>query len=436
MRPGAAAWLAALVLALVCALHLGSILHYAVDVPFEDEWSLVEDLERPLPWGLLKRFNEHRHAYTRLQGRVLYRTVRWNRRWACALNALILIATAGATLAFLWLRCPQLPRPLAPLLLIPWFSRQGWENYLWGMQSHFVLANLLVLAICVGLFARAQRTWVLALSGLLAAAACQVTSGVVGSCALLLLWFACFKLARVRAGESARRELLQLAGVAVLFALGVIAWRAGWTPRPDTPEPVLPVRPLYWKFMAWAAAAGAGFARPTWPAAILATALAVLPLLLILKRQEADPRTWACAAPALCAIGAMAAIGYGRGHHPLAAAISRYFHTASFAWPFLVAAWFELSPQPTARLSRTKLRTLGWAAALLCVASLDDFGSAHLARAQQARREAKQQLQAAYQDPDRSVRLQERYTRLRNATWERIDHAKRLGVSGVTSTSE
>lgn len=432
MKSPAATWLAALVLATVCVLHLGSVVYFAVDVPVEDEWSLLEDLDRPLSQGLLDPFNEHRIAYTRLEERLLYRGVDWDRRWSCATNAALLIASACLSLAFLWACCPALPRPLAPLLLVLWFSQQGWQNYLWGMTSHFFAANLLVLAACAGLFAPRQRTGVLALSGVFAALACLVSSCGVGASAALLLWFACFKLARLRAGEEPRTELLQLAGVSLLFALGFATWKLGLDTSPKGQlEHVLPTQAPYWKFLAWAAAAGAGFARPTWPGAVLAVLLGGLPLLLILTSGSAKARTWACAAPALCAAGAMAAVAFGRGHHPLSAAISRYFHSASLAWPFVVATLFQLAahePLP-GWLSPRKLRALGWAAACLCLAALDDFGWDQLRLLQRERRQAQQQLRAAYADTDRSVALQRRYPSLRNVTWERIDRARELGLS-------
>lgn len=161
---------------------------YLVDIPVQDEWSLVEDISKASAgtWGLqdlVRSHNGHRFVVTRLilVGSAL--ATDWRADFPAYLGPLF----AAGILAFCWplLRKSQddLSRVLAAAFLGGLVaSPNQWENWLWGIQMHVFLAVLISIASLRLVAAGPLRTKRVAWGAVLALLACA-TQG-----AGLVLW--------------------------------------------------------------------------------------------------------------------------------------------------------------------------------------------------------------------------------------------------------
>jgi hypothetical protein len=144
--PGASAyWLGWIALASVPLVsYFGLIAHYAVNIPFWDDFDSLLDFLSASPLTLsefYKQHNEHRILWTRSIAWLMHQAV-----GPIDLRILIWIgnlAVVGICLVLAWnWRGRNLPRwPFLPLLCIL-FTPQSWENMTWAMAS---LQNFYVL---------------------------------------------------------------------------------------------------------------------------------------------------------------------------------------------------------------------------------------------------------------------------------------------------
>jgi hypothetical protein len=158
--PGRATLLAFLVIAAnlaPAALLFYFVHHFAVDVPFWDEWgAMIPTLQQldqgKLGWAqLIAQNNDHRLLFPRLLTLANAGLFHWNRTVEMFVTAGLLVFSAWFLFRFTrdyW------GRPTAAVSFIPvaWvmFTWLQWENLIWGMQTGFALLEAgAVVAFCL-----------------------------------------------------------------------------------------------------------------------------------------------------------------------------------------------------------------------------------------------------------------------------------------------
>ncbi len=131
------------------------VVRYVVDVPIQDEWSLVEDLDKASAgkWGwqdLVRSHNGHRIAVPRLILVGLALASDWRADYPQFLG----IVFATWILALAWRALPPSTDAVATLAAAAFLgglvaSPNQWENWLWGIQMHLFLVVLLAMAALV-----------------------------------------------------------------------------------------------------------------------------------------------------------------------------------------------------------------------------------------------------------------------------------------------
>lgn len=333
-------WLVALAVGL-CALlvRLWYVQHFAVSVPFWDQWDAEGDrLLKPWVEGtytlpqLVKMHNEHRILPTRLSTLLLFElTGRWDNLVEARSNAL-LYATIPALLAFLaartesvrWARWGAVAT--ATLLAVLPFA---WENFLVGFQSQFyflVLASLL--AAMLAAYRHDNIIAITAAVALSAVAALTMASGLLTPAVVACVYaIACYRLPG--------RRWPALSACIVLLAGAYAAYRT----MPVIPEHgTLRAQSAYDFIDASSHVLGWPIVGYHWPIALLwlPGAVAVSAMLARRRGTRADVFFAGCYGWSLAQA---LAIAYGRGHG-LLELTPRY---SELLVPGLVAnAWFAL----------------------------------------------------------------------------------------------
>jgi len=221
-------WLAVLAPAAVVAYL---VWRYSVNVPYWDQWALVDPLVEielgRFPWaGVFGSHNEHRMVFPKLIMLGLARLTNWN----VIVELWVSVLLAGCTLLLLLaLARPVLRETGATVRL--WstfivsaviFSLAQWENWLWGWQIQWFLAALAATsAVALATWSLTNpRPWPFVAGAMLAAIACQysIASG-------LAIWVSG---AMVLAFHPRRREVLSawLALAAVMMVLLFIGYES------------------------------------------------------------------------------------------------------------------------------------------------------------------------------------------------------------------
>lgn len=185
---GLARWLVLAVLFLPLVFTGALVVRYGVDVPVQDEWSLVEDIGKAAAgeWGLadlVRSHNGHRLAIPRLilVGMALATD------WRADLPMYLGVVFAGGGLGLAWValrRSPDFPATFFAAAFIGGLvaSPNQWENWLWGVQMHVFLVVLMAVA-SLACLSTGRLDWKRVTgAGVLALAAC-LTQG-----AGLVLW--------------------------------------------------------------------------------------------------------------------------------------------------------------------------------------------------------------------------------------------------------
>ncbi len=190
MPPSSGSYRALLIAALCLPLLFTGVLIglYVVDVPVQDDWSLVEDLDKAVAgtWGvadLLRSHNGHRLGVTRL----ILVGVALASDWRVDLPAYLGIAFAAGILLLAWRAFPPSEDRLSTFLAALFVgvlvaSPTQWENWLWGLQMHEFLVVLLVMATLAGVSLGPLRP------GSMAAAAGLALVATLTQGSALVLW--------------------------------------------------------------------------------------------------------------------------------------------------------------------------------------------------------------------------------------------------------
>jgi hypothetical protein len=206
-------WLVLTVLLLPLVYMSSLIARYAVDIPVQDEWSLVEDIEKASrgDWSLqdlVRSHNGHRIAIPRL----IVVGLALATDWRADLPAYLGPVFAAGLLILVWIvlrRSNDFPTTLIAAAFIGGLvaSPNQWENWLWGLQMHVFLLVLLVVG---GLYLLATGS--LGPKRLAGAGACAV-----GACLTqgsgLVLWPAGTLVLAARFVQTRDRRYLRYAGL-------------------------------------------------------------------------------------------------------------------------------------------------------------------------------------------------------------------------------
>jgi len=234
------------VLLLPAAVVLALILRYGVNLPYWDQWELLDTLiaarDGIMRWDLLfAQHNEHRMPFPKaiMLGAALLSG--WNTRVELIISFLISLGTLGMVMA---LMRPTLNR-FGPLTTT-WaaaamsgllFSLAQWENWLWGWQIQWFLTVLaLVSAVAFATWSlSAGRPWLH-----VAAAAIATTVGQFALASGVLIWVVVLPVFAVHHDRS------RIIPIWIACALLVcVAYFADYQRPPHHPSPLLALDNLH-----------------------------------------------------------------------------------------------------------------------------------------------------------------------------------------------
>lgn len=137
----------------------------AINVPFLDEWSYLQYVEKYLSGNLNwlefvnVQHNEHK-VFVPFSIMLMVSAIsRQNSVALMYLSAGIILLQCLCLVGIGWIRVKERENPLLLLAPIFWvlFSLRGWENLLWGHQAHLLMCVFFV-ALCVFFLDRANRS--------------------------------------------------------------------------------------------------------------------------------------------------------------------------------------------------------------------------------------------------------------------------------------
>ncbi|MBI4375463.1 MAG: hypothetical protein HY549_03340 [Elusimicrobia bacterium] len=334
------------VFAALALFHLYWVAHTAVDLPYWDDWEMLEAWALPggLSWKWL--FSIHSESVlvpTRLETWILYRLTAWNIAAHQILNFLVFLL--GPLLAAAAARASSagLPGPLAPAFLIFWLSPLAFENHSWATNGciHFQISFLLAAAY---FWFRHESSWPLFAAGLGMTwlSLNSFSSGIPASLALVL-GFCAFKMKSAMESKSAGRARtlrLQAALAAMFVGCALLWWKSGYRKIEGSPSLTWPDTAEFWRFFLNLIAQGFGMDQLSAALGMLCLILALAPLKKLLSNRQAMPQAWAAATLIGAALAIMAAIALGRASQGLGEAKTSRYAEFGMLLPFLTAwAW-------------------------------------------------------------------------------------------------
>lgn len=369
------AWLAAAsfsLVALVYLVHLGVVARHAVDVPFWDEWEMLNEggLSRSLELGwVLERHNEHRIVPTRLATWIGYRLDGWNLAHQQIANFVVFGALLAATALAMRRAAPALEPAWRAAFVVLLLSGASRQNHAWGFQSQFHFFLLFFVLGSLLLFDPRRRLRDQALGALcLVGSAYSFSAGVV--CAIVaLVGHAAFALSHPRAG---RAELARTLGVVLPASAATGLWFVGYASVEGHPALRGPGDLEFWRWLLDMLALGFGYTRSSSLLGLACLALVAAPCLALARQraERSDPGAWLLATLVAGLLGALASIASGRsGFALLQAKSSRYVEIAMLMVPLAACAWHR-------RLAHRRVARPAALAALWLVAAaghLDDW---------------------------------------------------------------
>jgi hypothetical protein len=349
MSPTINTWLTRLFLVLcitIYNIHFWIILQNAVNVPFWDEWGILE-LEA-LPAGftfgwIFTQANEHRIVLTKLSSWGLFYLNGHNHVLSMAITYALYGVLLACIVVFARKMVPHLPLWVVLAFIVFLLTPINWENNFWGFESSFRFAVLFTLLASYFLFSEPQTGLRLALGVVMSVLAIySFFSGLVAVSTLIVV-FAAFKVMRARRfdGSQRRAEYAQVVavGTTLLIFIGLYfvdydATRRHW-------QLALPHEAAYWKFFVNLVSWGFGFETDSAVLGALCLLLVVAPIALHFwhKRLHVAGSSWAILAISLSMLVVLATIASGRAHLSPRAKISRYADFATMLVPFTAFAW-------------------------------------------------------------------------------------------------
>ncbi|QRK05647.1 hypothetical protein JQX13_36675 [Archangium violaceum] len=359
--------------------HLAILWHYAVNVPYWDEWEMLQPEAFPsgqlsLDW-IFQRHNEHRIVTTKLVHWAFFRLSGWNHVGLVVFNFLFFGLLLLTLTRMVRRMVPNLP--LVALLAFMLFLETplNYENHVWGFQFQF---HFSLLMLCLGilmLFDEQQRSGRL-LSGalILVVGAYSFSSGITSGIATMgvFMGFKALRAFRAEDASTKRRELLQL-GLASLIAIAGICAAALGQKRLDVhPEFTLPHQSRFWVYLTNLVGLGFGFEQRSVLVGALCLLAVVVPSvwLLLRSRLRLSTMQWMLVAMLAAVAGALVTITIGRaGFGVSSAKSSRYTEIAFLLVPLAAAVWWSVL-EPWTKARKVALVVL-WTGCL--IGSANDF---------------------------------------------------------------
>lgn len=349
MSSAISVWLTRLLLILAVTIyiaHFWIIFQNAVNVPFWDEWHILDPDALPagftLRW-IFTQINEHRIVPTKLQTWGLYYVSGHDHILSMVFNYAIYGVILACIVLFARKMVPHMPVWATLAFIILLLTPINWENSSWGFESCYRFAVLFTLLAWYFLFSEPQTGLRLALGAFMGVLATySFFSGLIAVCILMIL-FALFKVARALSfrGLQRRVEYVQLivvvASVLSFIALYFIDYHA----VPYHSPLALPYEASFWRFFTNIVSWGFGFETHSVVLGALCLLFVLAPLALQIwqKRLQVSGSLWAIYAFPLAMLGVLASIAAGRGNFSPSAKISRYADFGMMIVPFMAFAW-------------------------------------------------------------------------------------------------
>ncbi|KWV13803.1 hypothetical protein ATB53_00970 [Xanthomonas translucens] len=229
-RPGSAWWIAVAVGLVALAARLLYIEHFAVSMPFWDQWDAEGDhllkplLSGSLGWAeLLHAHNEHRIVPTKLVTLASYlATGQWNNIYEARISAVI-YATIPAILVWHGMRIGASLRSRVLLIAVAICAAvlpYSWENFLVGFQSQFYF--LILFAILAVSLAAAMHENLIAICGVVLLCVISVLTMASG----LLTPVAAAATYALAAWLVPGRRWPSVLAICLLLAIAVLAYKS------------------------------------------------------------------------------------------------------------------------------------------------------------------------------------------------------------------
>ncbi len=319
------------------------VVGWSVDVPFMDDWALVDDLVR---WqagtesldDLFRGHDVHRILVPRLVMLALADISGWDLRWQMVLSVLLASCLA---VALIWARRPRdgpgagVDWAWAVAVSLIVFNLNQWENWCWGWQVQVVLAVTAVVTALILLDRVAHTT---------AGAVAAVLLGAIASysfASALVVWLAAAPILVVDNGARWRRAAIWVVGAGATIGSYLIGFRLGSAPIGDHPVGVLDLVAYVFAFLG---APVAGFhpapSIAAGAAATVALALGLAWMTTAGKELARQAALWTSLA--LVAAGGATLAASGRASLGLGQALSsRYVTISNLLWLAVVAVGLE-----------------------------------------------------------------------------------------------
>jgi hypothetical protein len=329
--------------------HFFHVLYFSVDLPYMDEWRVLDadQLAMGLRWEwLFKQHNEHRPLTSRIIIWVLYRFTGYDNRLLIALNFLIYAATVLSIPYIAQKRFHQISWVAVWSFCLFPFSILAEENLRWAYMHCLHIFCFTTLWGGYFLFHFKQSWKHLGIGLSLWWVSLFSLAGGIPTGVAFLVTYTVFKFgrARITPSEFRTKEYRQLASAWSIITVCSLAWMWNYVQPPYHPPLSFPTTLEFWRFWFNSLSLGFGVQTHSVPIGIVCFAMVMTPLIVVSRHSftKGNPDVsnhallWAWAL-AVFAYLAAAAIGRSAWWPELAKA-SRYSQIAMLLIPVMVLA--------------------------------------------------------------------------------------------------
>lgn len=337
----------------VYIFHLTTILKYAVNIPYWDEWEALNTggiIANPSLEQLFAQHNEHRIVTTKLLTLLLYKIDGWNIVAHQTVNFFI-YGLVVFLLAYIVKKCvPHLPLWILLFFTVFLFSAVGWENHFWGFQTQFHF-SLLFLFLSIWFLFKENQAWHNIILGTLFACLLiySLSAGLIESSALLFS-FSGYKLIRIKQGKNVRREISQLAVVWVIIGAAIGLYFVGYIKPEHHPVYAFPYHKIFGVYFLNLLSGGFGYKSANILPGSIIFLFTVVPVLGHIYKQRGNltNSAWIIIASIICILAALSSIVMGRANFGVGhSKASRYAEVVGVLIPLSIAMWMIFLEEKT-----------------------------------------------------------------------------------------
>lgn len=325
--------------------QFASILKYATNIPYYDEWEALTDngfLANPTLTQFFSQHNEHRIVTTKLLTFALYCIDGWNLIHQQAIN-FVIYGILLLALGYILNKCvPQMPKWLSLAFLLFALSAVAWENHFWGFQSQFHF-SLLFLILSVFFLFNEYQSWKNLVGGIFFAwlTVYSLSSGVVEILTATIL-YTLFKLLRIREQESKKNELFQLTCTLFFIGTAFAIYFIDYS-KPSEPGLTFPFEKEFWIYFFNLFSNGFGFNFISIIPGIFLLIFVLFPVIGIFLKEkfQMSSNRWTIAVLIISICAALGVIAMGRaGFHSVEQSKSpRYCEIVVMLIPLSTGMW-------------------------------------------------------------------------------------------------